>query len=373
MEKMQWKELWGRIVQCLAIGKISILKLDLLIVQWLIPILLATTLWLPAQDAKTKPKREPHPFAPSLPLLTEKEEAELDAIINRFMLADIGQLKGVEAQKAIGEFSKLGPSAIPALIRGVNRAAKINHSCPVLVIARKLDRLLRASKDTELLQFARDEIGAGVGATRHQAILKDLRLALALRKNYLARQIAKKKKKAEAETTKTTSPGEELDEGNPKQLSTDELAKAVLDAKGQHLERVLNELGERKEESAVNALAEAARATPESDKEVYRLSRTMLVRSMTKQKPDVIKKKLTADKPELRAAAIFAVARNELPWMGDLIERLDDENASVRGLAHRTLVQITRVNFGPGRNPSPEERQKAVAKWKKWWQAKKGR
>ena len=59
-----------------------------------------------------------------------------------------------------------GRLAIPALIRGLNRAAKIEHSCPVVFIAKKLDRLLMASDDRELLEFARDEIGTDVGRTR---------------------------------------------------------------------------------------------------------------------------------------------------------------------------------------------------------------
>src|SRR5207248_4251459 len=89
--------------------------------------------------------------------------------------------------KALREFRKLGPEAIPALIRGINRAAAINHSCPVTVIAEKMRRLLASSRDVKLMQFVRDEVGAGVGPTRHAAVLQDLRVAVMLHRNALAR------------------------------------------------------------------------------------------------------------------------------------------------------------------------------------------
>src|SRR5204863_321598 len=98
-----------------------------------------------------------------------------------------GKLRGAEGQQAVRDFAKLGPEAIPALIRGLNRAAAINHSCPVTVIAAKLNRFFASSLDVKLLEFARDEIGAGVGATEHRAVIQDLRFAVTLRKNALVR------------------------------------------------------------------------------------------------------------------------------------------------------------------------------------------
>ncbi|HMF13550.1 MAG TPA: hypothetical protein VKE94_14625, partial [Gemmataceae bacterium] len=87
-------------------------------------------------DSKEKPKHSP--YAPSLPYLTKEEEEKLDEVIDRFMLYDIGRLQGEDARKALKDFKDLGPEAIPALVRGLNRAAKIEHSCPVVVIAQKL-------------------------------------------------------------------------------------------------------------------------------------------------------------------------------------------------------------------------------------------
>src|SRR5262245_24587783 len=96
--------------------------------------LLTALLALGAADKDAPFKRSV--IAPSLPAVTKEQEEEFDRIINRFILADTGRLKGAEARKAVKEFEALKPEAIPALIRGLNRAAMIEHSCPVTVIAK---------------------------------------------------------------------------------------------------------------------------------------------------------------------------------------------------------------------------------------------
>src|SRR5437899_2966542 len=74
--------------------------------------------------------RKPHPFAPSLPETTKEEEDRFDKVIDRFILADTGKLSGPETKKAMEDLDKLPPESIFALIRGMNKAAKIDHSCP---------------------------------------------------------------------------------------------------------------------------------------------------------------------------------------------------------------------------------------------------
>ena len=144
-------------------------------------------LTVPLLSAPPGGPAQPNPLAPSLPQLTEEEEDRLDALIDRFIDADIGKVTGQQARLAVRNFKQLGPEAIPALIRGVNRAAKIEGSCPALLIARKLSRMLAVTEDRELLEFARENIGAGVGHTQHAVVLQDLRVACMLRKAALAR------------------------------------------------------------------------------------------------------------------------------------------------------------------------------------------
>src|SRR5579884_2529437 len=141
----------------------------------------------PAQPTYKGQPRKPSPVAPSLPLLTDEEEDELDRIIDRFIAADIGKLTGAEARKAKEDLKKLGPPAIPALIRGLNRAAKLEQSCPALILARRLSDLLNRTDDLELLEFARENIGAGVEKSRHLGALRGLRGEIVLRKGLVTR------------------------------------------------------------------------------------------------------------------------------------------------------------------------------------------
>jgi hypothetical protein len=132
--------------------------------------------------------RKPHPLAPSLPELSEDEEKKIEAVINRFIAADTGKLQGPEAKKAIQDFQNLGPEATFALIRGMNKAAAIDHSCPAVTIARKLNGTLSKTGDKQLLLYARENIGLGVTKSRHMNVLKDLKMTCTLRQNALGGQ-----------------------------------------------------------------------------------------------------------------------------------------------------------------------------------------
>jgi hypothetical protein len=142
----------------------------------------------PSPGSPEKTPRKPSPFAPSLPDLTDAEEEVLDRLIDRFIEADIGKLVGPDAKKAVAEFQALGPEATFALIRGLNKAAAINHSCPAVTIAKKLSGTLRTTRDKQLLEFARENIGSGVESSRHMAVLKDLKVTASLRKSAIERE-----------------------------------------------------------------------------------------------------------------------------------------------------------------------------------------
>ena len=131
-------------------------------------------------DTPTTPPK-PHPLAPSLRATTDDDEDKFDKIIDRFIQYDTGQLKGPEAKKALEDFMRLPPEAVFALIRGLNRAAAIDHSCPALVFAKRIGSQVRSSTDRELIQFVRENAGAGVERSRHMNVIKDLRITAAQR------------------------------------------------------------------------------------------------------------------------------------------------------------------------------------------------
>lgn len=151
-----------------------------------VSLLLATDPIKPPSEGDSKPK--PSPFAPSLPELTDEQEKKLDAIIDRFIEADTGKLTGSEAKKAFEDFKNLGPEAFFALVRGLNKSANIDHSCPAVTIARKLNSQLIRSEDTELLQYARENIGVGVKTSKHLGVLRDLKMNATTRQNSVKNQ-----------------------------------------------------------------------------------------------------------------------------------------------------------------------------------------
>jgi hypothetical protein len=302
-----------------------------------------------------KTDRKPNPLAPSLPELTDEEEAQFDEIIDRFIDYDSGRSTGEDAKQVRQDFDKLGPDATLALIRGLNRAAKIQHSCPAVTIARKLNRILGASQDPELLQFARENIGAGVGSTRHSVVLADLRTACMLRKNELAR--------AGITQAPVTLPSAERLTG---EKSLGELVEAAGRERGPQLKKVLAELGQRRGDLALAALASAAAASYDDD--MKKFAREQLTRSLSRLPVKELKEKLKDDRPETRAATARLAGEKQLPWGDGLIELLQDDAALVRQAAHQALVRLNKgEDLGPAKEDDATEWAAAVAKWKAWW------
>src|SRR5436190_18387310 len=214
-----------------------------------------TPLCLSAQTGKS---REANPLAPSLPLLSDKEEEKIDDTIDRFIQYDMGQLRGEEGKKALQEFRQLGPEAIPGMIRGLNRAAKIESSCPAVTIAKKLAVMLRASNDPDLLDFARENVGAGIIQSRHLAVIKDLKVLCIMRKRAVGNNpvILRTPPQQEQEPITLAIP----DSSPAEQLKQDKSEKA------------LRKLAERNDDEAVTELAKAASS---KDKQTQQLGRQL--------------------------------------------------------------------------------------------------
>jgi hypothetical protein len=308
------------------------------------PTLLTLALVLAADaDLKDSP-RKPHPFAPSLPEHTDEEEERLDRIIDAWILYDSGQLGGEAGRKARSDFQKLGPESIFALIRGLNRAAEIEHSCPVVTIAKKIHALLFASDDLELLEFARENIGIGVKGNRHLAVIKDLRFNSTMRRNTVARLQA---------ANPALKP--------PRSMSNNELTRATSEARGPRLEQLLSELGRRQGDEVVNALAKAIESADDAGKVT---ARAALVSSLSRI-GDKLEARFKDERAEVRAAAARAAGK---PFGNHAIDLLNDPDATVRETAHQVLVRLNRgADLGPAPDASPDDRELAVKRWREWW------
>lgn len=322
-------------------------------------LLTLTLVALTGADGSTTPRPKSSPYAPSLPYLTREEEKKLDKIIDRFMQFDIGLLPGAEGRQALREFERLGPEAIPALIRGLNRAAAIEHSCPVVVIAKKLTRFLMASDDRELLEFARDNIGAGVGPTRHKNVLADLRVRCMLRRTALARRSSK--------TAAATARAPESKSLKGRTVS--ELAKAVSTERGPRLRQVLLELSGRRGQEVLDGLCTGANSY---DRDIQQFSRDLLDRHLGKNSAAFVKSKLKDDQAEVRKSAIRVIAARAPKLGGEVIALLTDDDAGVRETARRALVRISRgADFGPPSGADKAQREEAQQKWLAWWQSRR--
>src|SRR5205807_2362412 len=111
---------------------------------------------------------------------------------------------------------------------------------PTLVLRKKLGRMLLASNDTELLEFARDNIGAGVERSLHVRSLQDLRVQCMLRRNTLLRLGT-----ASSAPVPTTIPGGSATK-TPRSMTNAELLEAASTERGPRLRQILTELEQRK-------------------------------------------------------------------------------------------------------------------------------
>jgi hypothetical protein len=294
----------------------------------------------------------------------DTREAKFDRIIDRFIEYDTGRLPGPQGKQALDDFTGLGSEAATALIRGLNRAAKIEHSCPAVTIAKKLNRMIRASQSLSFLEFARENIGAGVTESRHMGVIKDLRVVCMIRRQaLLARGVTESDESTDeprTSTLQTTPPPRK----RVSQMSVAELGEQVATARGLRLRMVLDALGKHKGDEAINALGSAA-SVHEGD---YRkMARDHLQKLLEDLNSAALKQKLKDDRGEIRAAAARVAGGRSVANAEPLIELLSDPDDTVREATRQALVRLSQGNdFGPAADASEAERKKAVDQWRAW-------
>jgi hypothetical protein len=300
-------------------------------------------------------ERERHPLAPSLPILTEKEIAQYEAIVERFIQYDIGKLPKAQGEKAKEEFMRLGPEAIFVLIEGFNRAANMEHSCPAVVIGKKIASIIRSTDDVTLINFAKDSIGAGVKARRHMGVVKDLQVTCILRKGFLQSQaLAAKNAAAPANGERPPAPP-------IARMTQADFINAVRNENGPKLKSILAEADKRK----LFDVLVAAAARPET--EAREIGQSFLDKHLEQKTSAQVKELVKHAKPDARAAAARAIAQRGLRYEKELIDLLSDDYAIVQQAAHRALVQLARgQDFGPEDGASDEQRTDSIRRWRDW-------
>jgi hypothetical protein len=305
-------------------------------------------------SAQTDKPRESHPLAPSLPLLTEKEEEKVDEAVDRFIQYDTGELRGEEGRKALKEFRQLGPEAIPGLIRGLNRAAKIEYSCPAVTIAKKLAVMLRASNDPDLLEFARENVGAGITQSRHMAVIRDLKMLCIARKRQVGNHpIVARPQQREEKPITITVPDSPTEETRVLRTNSDK------------------SLREAAEQGGDQAVAQLAQAASSKDKDTRKLGQELLMQVLSAQDAGQIKESLKNSRAVVRSTAARVAGERQLPLGKELINLLSDDYREVREAAHQALVQLNGdKDLGPAPDATNAERLAAIKKWREWWAKK---
>jgi hypothetical protein len=306
-------------------------------------------------------------IAPSLPALTEAEEARLDQTINGFIQADLGKTSPEERVKATTEFRNLGAEAVPALIRGLNHAATLEASCPAVTIARKLSAILRTSNDPELLVFARENIGAGVTYSKHRGLLNDLRVLCTRRRAAIGdRPVEMQAGPAQPARLETLAPQESLAGISASLL----LAEAARAEGGSRKTKLIEELAKRNDAQGIGEMTSLCR---ESDIKVRTMAREFLDRYLGCRSSTEIKEDFKSQQPEIRAAAARVTGRKGFDLKIELVDLLNDDDKEVRSAAHRALVRLTHgPDFGPKDSANEPERRTAAQQWRSWLSSQTG-
>ena len=203
-----------------------------------------------------------------------------------------------------------------------------------------------ASNDQQLLEFARDEIGAGVGRSRYSSALADLRVKCMLRKNHLARLAPPPPKGIAA-------------------ISTPELAKLTNSERGPRLNVILKELSKRTGKEVLPALAFAAESY---EKDTQKLGRELLDSYLARQSSSQVLEKLDDDNAEVRKSAIRVIGSKYTDYLDRVIDRLVDDSADVRAAARAVLVKAARgEDFGPEEKADKDGQRGSQNKWRDWW------
>lgn len=283
-----------------------------------------------------------------VPTLTREEEEKLDEVIARFVQVELAKLRGEEARKAIRDFEALKTDAIPALVRGLHRAAKNNQSCPVLTISKKLNTLLLSCNDPQMLEFARDELGAELSKNKYHSTFQNLRLTCMLRKNALGRM-----------------PAVIAVRDLPK-MTIEQLGKAATTARGPQLLGVVAELAKRDDQRTLAPLAGIA-AT--GDKDAKAAARAALDAYLGPQTVSYLREQIADKNIELRLSAIRVVAsKKHTDAIPDLIDRVTDDSKAVRSEVRAALKTLSKgQDFGPEDDATRTQQKDAQKKWREWW------
>ncbi|HEV3142474.1 MAG TPA: hypothetical protein VGZ47_01165 [Gemmataceae bacterium] len=155
----------------------------------------------------------------------------------------------------------------------------------------------------------------------------------------------------------------------PAENEAQKLAKALVEADGAKQTEMIKEYAAAKGAAYTDAFVVAIPQLPESTKKIARDS---FAERMSRMSANTLKSRLQDESPEMRRAAVLAVAmREERGLIPDLITALEDSNELVWRAARLALKSLSDKDFGPAPGAAAAERAKAIAAWREWAKTQK--
>lgn len=317
--------------------------------------LLGSAISSSAVVAQDKPK-------PTAAAAVDPEQQRYDKIVDDFIAYDVGQLRGQAGVKAYQAFEGMtGDGTIPALVRGVNRAASIRNSCPIVVLSSKLQSMLQSCTNGEMLEYAFQNLKVDPASQHYASYVQSLKqLAdecyanLTETERRLNQRVLKGGGTA-SQLRRTAKP--------TRDWKYEDLVEALGQEKDAELVQVLDELKKRPGAEYTSALTDAIAIVPE---DVKPIARGLLAQRFVRMTDATLKSKLTNPNPEVRAAAARAIGYKEAPLLPELAVAVRDRERAVAEFARESLVKLTGADEGPAEGTqSPLEWYAASKRWEK--------
>jgi HEAT repeat protein len=286
-------------------------------------------------------------------------ESHYDKIVDDFIAFDIGQMTGEEGQRAHAAFQNMNDDeAIPALIRGMNKAARIENSCPVIVIGNKLNSMLASSKNPRHLRAAVKELDSSGPNVYFAGMVESLRQAA----DQMLSTMTNTKPTITREVRLGSPSALRRSQSPAEKWTLDDIVDGIGVENGAELVRLLEQLQIRKGSEYTAALTKAIDTVSDENKP---LVRGLLAQRLARMTDQTLRKALKDPNSEIRAAAARAVGYKGSPVCEELAMAVGDGNRMVAENAHTALVKLTGEDIGPEKDASAAERFEAGRKWAK--------
>jgi len=322
---------------------------------------------------------------PSLPARSNNDET-----VDRFIQFDVGQLRGQAGNEARLAFNRIGNEAIPALIRGLNKAATIHASCPVIVLQGKLNSLLQKANDPKMYELAIAHIGDEVptsapyyrriisfrdGLSSRLPVSHPLRKQsdiIAQMRSYNEQQLREAMENPSAQIRLLAVRTARMRRRRMGSEFMRLLRDASADIRKESHMALVQLARDRDFGSTVGQTGDELDATLANwrkwwSAEQAKVERGGFLKKMRRYSNEQLRNALLSKDVGERWAAASLVHTKRLPFFEELIQLLRDEDDSVRFEARQALAQSADgVDYGPKDSASEAEVTAVIAKWTKW-------